>query len=159
MSDQKSWKLHFAKWMMSTGINFWPPFMGAGIRVKSASKDMTSLRVELRETPFNRNIAGVHFGGSLYSMCDPFYMGILLHHLGRGFVVWDKAASIKFLKPGKGTVHATFTVTHEKIAEIKARAEANGKTEETFTVHIYDKNENIIAEVEKLIYIRRNTRP
>lgn len=142
------------KWMMSKGINYWLPFFGAGIRVTFTSKDMTTIRVELRETPFNRNLVGVHFGGSLYSMCDPFYMGMLVHHLGSNFIVWDKAASIKFLKPGKGTVHATFHIPLEEINAIRTRAETNGKTEETFKVHILDQNGVKIAEVEKLIYVR-----
>jgi acyl-coenzyme A thioesterase PaaI-like protein len=154
MSGQAGWKLKAIKWMMSKGINYWAPFLGAGIKVVSTSKDMTTIRVELRETPFNRNIVGVHFGGSLYAMCDPFFMGILLHHLQHDFIVWDKAAAIKFLKPGRGTVHATFTISLGEIQAIKKRAEEAGKTDETFKVNIYDEKSNIIAEVEKLIYVR-----
>lgn len=154
MTIQADWKLKAVKWMMTHGINYWPPFLGAGIKVVSASKDMTTIRVELRETRLNRNIVGVHFGGSLYAMCDPFFMGILLHHLKKDFVVWDKTATIKFLKPGRGTVHATFTIPLDEIHAIKMRAEQTGKTEEIFKVNIYDEKSNIIAEVEKLIYIR-----
>lgn len=156
MISQSSLKLKVTKWIMTKGINVWAPFLGAGIRVVSSAKDMTSIRVELRKNPLNRNFVGVHFGGSLYAMCDPFYMLILIYHLGPDFVVWDKAASIKFLKPGKGTVHATFTIPLDEIAAIKKRAEESGKTEETFKVSIYDQQSNMIAEVEKLVYIRHN---
>lgn len=157
MSQHRRWNLKFAQWMMTKGINYWAPFLGAGIAVKHASKDMTSIRVELKETLFNRNIVGVHFGGSIYAMCDPFYMGILLHHLGADYIVWDKAASVRFKKPGKGTIHATFHISLEKIAEIKTRVDQVGKIEESFTVHVYDQNQNTVAEVDKLIYVRRKS--
>ncbi|MCX6125465.1 MAG: DUF4442 domain-containing protein [Proteobacteria bacterium] len=143
-----------AKWLMTKGINFWGPFLGAGIRVKEASLDMTSITVELRATLLNKNIVGVHFGGSIYAMCDPFYMGILMHHLGHDYTVWDKGATIRFLKPGRGTLSATFAISTDAIKAIKQRADRVGKTEENFTACVTDRDGNIIAEVDKLLWIR-----
>lgn len=78
-------------------INFWPPFIGTGIRVKSISKDFTDITVELKLRFWNKNYVGTQFGGSIYAMTDPFYMLILMENLGREYIVWDKAANIRFL--------------------------------------------------------------
>ncbi len=46
-------------------INPYPPYLGAGIRVKSFDEDMTRFEVELRARWYNRNLFGTHFA-SLY---------------------------------------------------------------------------------------------
>ena len=80
-------------------INIYPPFVGAGIR--SRSIDERTVDVEMNLTAFNRNLVGVHFGGSLYAMCDPWFMLILMRLLGPDNLVWDKAASIQYNRPGR----------------------------------------------------------
>jgi hypothetical protein len=149
-----SMKLKYAGLMMRYAINFWGPFIGAGIRVISVNSDFTRIEVSLRERFYNQNIVGVHFGGSLYAMCDPFYMGILLHHLGRDFIVWDKGANIKFKKPGKGSVTAVFEITADEINRLRSEALANPKVEPVFKATIRDKNGIVVAEVEKILYIK-----
>ena len=91
-------------------LRLWPPFLGAGIHVTRVADDFLTIEVELRMKFFNRNYVGTHFGGSLYSMCDPWFMVMLIEHLGPDYIVWDKAATIRFKKPGKGTVKATFHI-------------------------------------------------
>src|SRR5271157_3379702 len=86
--------------LMLRWINIWPPFLGAGIRVRWRSNRHVDVELKLRA--WNRNYVGTHYGGSLYSMTDPFYMLMLMENLGRDYIVWDKAASIRFRKPGKG---------------------------------------------------------
>jgi hypothetical protein len=104
---------------------------------------------------YNRNYVGTHFGGSLYSMVDPFYMLMLINILGPDYIVWDKAANIRFKKPGKGVMKATFELTEEKIAEIRAAAETQPKVEPQFQVIIKDEEGNVVAEVDKLLYVRK----
>jgi hypothetical protein len=83
-------------------INLWPLLLGAGIRVTRLDADWRAVDVEMKLTRWNRNYVGTHYGGSLYSMTDPFYMVMLIEILGRDYVVWDKSASIRFRKPGEG---------------------------------------------------------
>lgn len=149
-----SLKLKYAGFLMRHGINFWGPFMGAGIKVVDADDDFTMIKVELRDRWYNRNIVGVHFGGSLYAMCDPFYMGMLLHHLGRDFVIWDKGASIKFKRPGKGTVSAVFAISKDEIARIRAEAESQEKIQPVFSTTVRDADGKVVAEIEKTVYIK-----
>lgn len=136
-------------------IRFYPPYLGAGVRVTHVSDDFRTVSVEMPLRFYNRNYVGTHFGGSLYSMCDPFYMLMLINILGPDYIVWDKAASIRFKKPGKGLVRATFHIPEERIAEIRAAADTQGKVEPQFQVQITDNDGNVIAEVDKLLYVRR----
>jgi hypothetical protein len=90
-------------------------------------------------------------------MCDPFFMLILMEALGRDYVVWDKAATIRFRRPGRSTVKATFQIPQERIDEIRAAADAERKVEPVFMVEIVDEQGEVVAEVEKLLYVRRKT--
>ena len=134
-------------------INLYPPLLGAGIRVHKI--DELTVRVEMKLTALNRNIVGTHFGGSLYSMCDPWFMLILMRALGRDYIVWDKSASIQFLQPGRGTVSATFHISPEQIEEIRNQADKSQKIEPVFSVDVLDAQGRAVAHVEKLLYVRK----
>ena len=140
---------------MRMRLNIYPPFLGAGIRVKRLAPDWKEIDVEMKLHWWNANYVGTHYGGSLYSMTDPFFMVMLIENLGKDYIVWDKSASIRFKKPGRGTVFAKFRVSDQQIQEIK-QALANGKKiERVFTVEVKDESGTVIAEVEKLLHIRR----
>ena len=136
-------------------INYWPPLLGAGIRVTRMQPDLKSVDVEMRLRPWNRNYVGTHFGGSLYSMTDPFYMLMLIHNLGPNYVVWDKAATIRFRKPGRGTVRAEFRLSDSQIQDIRDKLKTQEKLEPVFTVEVKDNEGVVIAEVEKVLHVRR----
>jgi len=140
------------RWMLRL-LSLYPPYLGSGVRVK-ASADLRTFEVRMKLRWWNRNYVGTQFGGSLYSMCDPFFMLALADALGRDYVVWDKAATIRFRRPGRGTVCATFHLPQERIDEIRAAADAQGKVEPTFEVKVLDEKGEVVAEVEKLLYVR-----
>jgi hypothetical protein len=98
---------------------------------------------------------GAHFGGSLYAMCDPFFMLILMKTLGPGYRVWDKGATIRFKKPGTGTVWAIFQVPQNRVEEIRADADLHERSEPQFQVLVRDDNDNVIAEVDKLLVVKK----
>lgn len=139
-------------------LNIWPPFLGAGIRVKRLSPDWKEIDVEMKLHRWNANYVGTHYGGSLYSMADPFFMVMLIENLGKDYIVWDKSASIRFRKPGRGTVFANFRLSEEQVHEIKQAVNSETKIERTFTVEVKDESGTVIAQVEKLLHIRRKDR-
>ena len=138
-------------------IRFYPPYLGAGVRVTHVADDFRTVKVEMPLRFYNKNYVGTHFGGSLYAMCDPFFMLMLINILGPGYIVWDKAAAIRFKKPGKGLVKATFTVSEEKIAEIRAAADSQPKVEPEFHVTVTDEKGDVVAEIDKLLYVRKKS--
>jgi hypothetical protein len=140
---------------MRTLLNLWPPFLGAGIRLKRLKSDWTEIDVEMKLRWWNRNYVGTHYGGSLYSMADPFLMLMLIENLGKDYIVWDKSASIRFKKPGRGTVSASFRLSEPQIREIKEALNNQNKIERAFTVEVKDESGVVIAEVEKLLHFRR----
>ncbi len=136
-------------------INLYPPLLGAGIRVRHRESDEHTIKVQLRLTRLNLNAVGTHFGGSLYAMCDPWFMLILMQHLGGAYLVWDKAATIQFVKPGRGTVTATFHIPPETIEGLRAQVDRGEKLEPVFTVDVVSEQGEVVAKVEKRLYVRK----
>jgi len=136
------------------GVNLWPPFLGAGIRVTRIASDMKAIDVEMKLRWWNANYVGTHFGGSLFAMTDAFYMLMLMANLGRDYIVWDKAASIRYRKPGKGTVRAEFRLSDAQLDDIRDKLKALPKYEPAFMVEVKDEQGIVIAEVEKLLHVR-----
>lgn len=137
-----------------TTINLFAPYRGAGVKVTAIASDFTSVDVELRARGSNRNYVGSHFGGSLYSMADPFYMFILIKNLGPDYIVWDKSASIDFVKPGYGTVKARFEISKERIEEIRAQVDAERKMDVHLDAEVKDSSGQIVAKIHKVVYVR-----
>jgi Domain of unknown function (DUF4442) len=133
-------------------IHWWPPLLGAGVKVTRMDGDYRAIDVEMRLTVFNRNVMGSHFGGSLYAMTDPFYMLMLMENLGREYIVWDKAAVIRYKSPGRGTVKAEFRLEEETVAEIRAVLEREERYEPVFLIQVRDAAGRVVCEVEKTIY-------
>ena len=136
-------------------LNLWPPFLFTGIHVAHIGEDFRSARVELRMRPWNRNYVGTHFGGSLFAMTDPFWMLLVMHRIGDGYIVWDKAAHIEFEKPGRGVVVADFLLEEPVLEELRAAAAEGGKVLRWFETPVRDASGDVVATVRKQLYLRR----
>ena len=150
----------FLEWVASAKgmrqlINIYGPYFGAGVKATYIDKDFRQARVSLPLRWYNKNYVGVHFGGSLYSMIDPFYMLLLMNNLGKDYIVWDQSAEIEFIKPGTGTVSATFIITDEMLKEIKDKTANGDKFLPTYPVVITDEQGEIVAKANKTLYIRQ----
>lgn len=139
-------------------VGWYPPYVAAGIRVPICDPAGGVYKAEMRLAFYNRNALGTHFGGSLYSMCDPFFALILMEQLGRDYEVWDKSAQIGFVRPGRGRVSATFQIQPGKVAEIREAAEAGETVEPMFTVEVTDESDNVVARVTKTVHVRKRPR-
>ncbi len=139
-------------------LRIYPPFLGAGVRVVRVEPDLSRVQVEMPLTLWNRNYVGTQFGGSLYSMCDPFFMLMLIARLGPAYVVWDKSASVEFVRPGRGTVTATFELPDARVEDIRRDADREEKVLPRFEVTVVDRDGQPVARVEKVLYVRRKAR-
>ena len=136
-------------------VNLWPPFLGAGIRVLRISRDMKAVDVKMKLRFWNANYVGTHFGGSLFAMTDAFYMLMLMANLGRDYIVWDKAATIRYRKPGRGTVRAEFRLSESQIEDVREKLKTLPKCEPVFVIEVKDEAGVVIAEVEKVLHVRK----
>ncbi|MDR3443255.1 MAG: YiiD C-terminal domain-containing protein [Legionella sp.] len=136
-------------------IRFWPPFFGAGISVKSFNPEYTHLVVQMKMHFWNKNYVGTHFGGSLYSMTDPFYMLMLMKLLGKGYIVWDKSASIHYKKPAKGKIYAHFHLSQEQVDTIRHELDTKTKIQPEFLIELTNEAGEVVAKVEKILYIAK----
>ncbi len=148
----ESWATRVTRW----GLNLAPVYRGTGAWVTHISADWRDVRVKLPLSLRTRNYVGTIFGGSMYAAVDPFYMIMLIRNLGKGYTVWDKAATIRFRKPGKTTLYARFALDEAELRAIRAELETARPIDRVYTVTLTDAQGTVCAEVEKVIYIRRN---
>jgi acyl-coenzyme A thioesterase PaaI-like protein len=134
---------------------YWACYRGTGARLRYIAPDWSEIRLDVPLSWRTRNYVGTIFGGSIYASVDPIYMIMLIRRLGPEFVVWDKAATILFKKPGRETLHARFLVTDEELAAIRTALESNRSVDRTYLVELVGDSGTLCATIEKVIYIRR----
>lgn len=144
--------------MIRWGFNLAPVYRGTGAWVSHISADWRDVRIRLPLSLRTRNYVGTIFGGSMYAAVDPFYMIMLMRNLGKGYTVWDKAATIRFRKPGKKTLYARFALDEAELDSIRAALETARAIDRVYAVTLTDAQGTVHAEIEKVIYIRRDTR-
>ena len=149
----ESWASRRMRW----GFNLFPAFRGTGARVTYIAGDFREARVRLPLSWRTRNYVGTIFGGSLYGAVDPMYMILLIKILGPRYTVWDKAATIRFVKPGRGTLYATFRIEEAEIDAIREALETAPSVDRVYRVELTDTAGVVHAAVEKTIYIRRTS--
>ncbi len=146
----------FASRRLRWGFNLIPAYRGTGARVTYVSGDFREVRVRLPLSWRTRNYVGTIFGGSLYGAVDPVYMIMLIRILGPAYTVWDKAALIRFRRPGRTTLTARFVLDEEEIRTIRELADVNPSIDRVYQVDLVDAAGVVNASVEKTVYIRKN---
>lgn len=141
-------------WLWRWRFNLFPAYWGSGARVLSIAPDWRQVQVMVPLNWRTRNYVGTTFGGSMYAAVDPIYMMMLIRLLGPGYVVWDKAAAIRFRKPGKGPLFATFRIDREELNAIRTELEQQPSIDRVYTVDLVDRSGTVHATVEKTLYIR-----
>ena len=136
-------------------FNLYPAYRGTGGRVTYIASDFREIRVKLPHSLRTRNYVGTIFGGSMYGCVDPMYMIMLIRILGREYVVWDKSATIRFRKPGKSTLFATFRLDDAELDTIRDLTASGTPVDRTYNVDLVDAEGVVHASVEKVIYVRR----
>lgn len=141
--------------LLRLGFNLFPAYRGTGARIAYIADDLREIRVRVPLNRRTRNYVGTIFGGSMFGAVDPIYMVMLIRVLGPEYVVWDRAATIRFRRPGRSTLHARFVLTDDDLASIRAALADSPKTDRVFRVDLVDDQGVVHAEVEKTIHIRR----
>lgn len=136
-------------------LNFYGPYLGAGVKVDHIAEDFKEIRVSMRLRWYNRNAVSTHFGGSLYSMVDPHLMLMLMKLLGPGYTVWDKSAAIDFVRPGTGTVSAIIRIDDDTVHTIRDKVAEKRKYQPEFTIEVMDQKKRLVCRVKKVLYVRR----
>ena len=151
----ESWRTRLTRW----GFQFLPAWRGTGARITYVRADWREVHVRLPLSWRTRNYVGTIFGGSLYAAADPVYMIMLIKCLGPGYTVWDKAATIRFLKPGRSTLYLKFVLEQSELDEIRILLETELSIDRRYVVELVDAEGAVHATVEKTIYIRKSRPP
>lgn len=148
------------KWLFSKSsrlrhvLNWWPPFLFSGIKIVELSSDYRYCKVILKNWPGTKNANGSQFGGSLFAMTDPIYSLMLMGIMGGKYYVWDKSASIDFIKPGLGQVSVCCHITDEWLHSVQTHTASGEKYLPQVVDQIQDSHNNTIATVTRTLYVR-----
>lgn len=143
---------------LALGMSLWAPNLWSGIRIRRFADDWTSATVELHVNRITRNYVKTAFGGSMSAMTDPYFFMLVMHQLGRDYVVWDTRGEIEFVTPGRGVLTAHFEVSPEKAQELRERARGGAKVLEWFETEITDAAGATVARVRREVYVREKRR-
>ncbi len=146
----ESWKTRLSRW----GFNWFPAYRGSGARIDYIANDWMEVRISLPLNWRTRNYVGTIFGGSIYSAVDPIYMIMLMKVLGEQYVVWDKAATIQFRRPGRSTLHGDFKLESAELDAIRAEVEHSGRSERRYVVQLVAADGEVAATCEKVLSIK-----
>ncbi|WP_070962750.1 DUF4442 domain-containing protein [Vibrio sonorensis] len=136
-------------------LNIWPPFWGAGICIESISDDFREVKVKLKLRWWNKNANRTQYGGSIFSLTDPVYALMLMGILGEEYYVWDKQASINFIKPGQTDLYADFIISQDQLDTILRDTATGEKHFPEFMTYVKDEEGNIVSEVQRKLYVRK----
>lgn len=139
------------------GFNWSPMYKRSTAKLIQVSDNLQYVKIKLKPSWKNRNYAGSIFGGSMLSATDPIYMIQLIQILGDDFVVWDKAASIKYKRPAKETIYAEFVFLDEEIKKIKNEISLKNEVNITKKLTLKNAENTVFAEIEKTIYAATKT--
>lgn len=136
-------------------FNCIPCFFLTGAHLTYLADDLREIHLELPLSWMTRNYIGTIFGGSMFAATDPIYAIMLIKSLGSDYIVIDKAASIRFKKLGKDTLHVKCVLTQEELDEIKSLLETQPKIDRIYTIDLTTRSGEVCASVERTVNIRR----
>ncbi|MEA2102821.1 MAG: DUF4442 domain-containing protein [Thermodesulfobacteriota bacterium] len=135
-------------------FNFFPAFRRTGGRIVYFSSDWDEIQMKLPLNWKTRNYVGTMYGGSMYAAIDGIYMVMLINLLGKRYIVWDKRAEIKYLKPGKGTLETRLRIDKKELSEIKRLLKEQRSIERIYTIEWKDRAGDVCSVIHKHIYIK-----
>jgi hypothetical protein len=150
----ESFKTKMERWRFF----FFPCYRGCGGLVTYIASDWKEIHVEVGLNLLTNNYVGTIFGGSMFGATDPIFMLMLIRLLGPEYTVWDKAATIRYKRPGRGKLTARFIVTDEQVQEIVDALKEQPKIDRTFQTTLTDGQGVVHAEIERVLNIRPRQR-
>ena len=139
-------------------MQFWPPYLGAGVKVEEFTDDGSQVVVSHKPNRLTKNAVGTAFGGTILSMTDPFFMLASMSRLGREYNVWDIRAEVEFVKPGKGKITADMRIDDGTYQLIKEKTADGSKYLHWYDVDVKDESGDVVAHVRRQVYYRKKKR-
>lgn len=137
-------------------MNAWPPFVAQCVSVTGIAQDWSWVEVRMELKPENANFFGTAWGGTLFSMLDPFLPILIERQLDGGYAVWDKTAEIDFVRPGRTSISSRVEVPIEVLDEIRTATADGEKLLRWFEIPLLDEAGEVVAVQRRQIYVRRS---
>ncbi|RHX78113.1 PaaI family thioesterase [Leptospira yasudae] len=137
----------------------WPVYWRCGGRILQMTDDMREMKVKLPLNRKTKGLMGTHFGGSLYAFVDPIPLLMLKENLGENYILWDIQGGIQYLKATSKDVFAEFKILPEDLIGIQETCDQKKKIHFKVEIPILEANGELVAKVDKTIYIRKKPEP
>jgi acyl-coenzyme A thioesterase PaaI-like protein len=151
----ESWRTRLFRWK----LNFFPPFWCSGGRITYISADFREVHLSLPLSLRTRNLVGTTYGGSMFAATDAVYFVMLMRLLGPDYVVWDKSGSIRFLKPGRGTLYARYVVPAAETDAIRQALKTQRSVDRIYAIELKSSDGTVHAVAERTLYVRAKNSP
>ncbi len=148
---KESFRSRLTRW----GFNHFPPYRRTGARITHIAADFGEVRIKLPLNWKTRNYVGTIFGASMFGAIDGIHLVMLLKLLGPGYIVWDKAAAIRYKRPGRTTLYARILLDEQQLESIRAELTESPKLDRVLQVDLTDEAGNVHATIERTIHVRR----
>ncbi len=148
----------FRSRLLRFAFNLYPCYRRTGVRVTYVAADYAEVRIKLPLNWKTRGYWGTTFGGSMYGAIDPVLLVMLARRLGPDYMVWDKAATIDFKKPGRSTLYARFRIEESELDEVRRLLAEQPRIERTYAIELTDAAGVVHAAFTKTLHLR-NRRP
>lgn len=143
----------FSTWFLRLRMNLFPAFRRTGARLVYIAEDRRAVRVRLPLSRHTRNIYGTLFGGAMYAAVDPLYALLIKTGLGKDYIVWDKAGTIRYLKPARTALFADCSISDGELADLRDRLMLESSVNLDYEISLVDASGEQYARVSKTIYV------
>lgn len=146
----ESRQTRIARWL----FNLFPATRRTSMRILYIASDWMEVKIKLPYNWKTKNYHGTMFGGSMYAAIDSPYLVMLTKVLGDGYMVWDKSATIRFRKPAKTHLYATFLIDQQEIDTIRTILLEKDKVDRVYPIELKDNKDVVYASFEKTLHIK-----
>ncbi|WP_288802377.1 PaaI family thioesterase [uncultured Corynebacterium sp.] len=135
-------------------MNAWPPLAGSGVRIMDISQDWRAARVELKLAPWNANMHGAAFGGTLYAMTDFLFGTIIARVLGKDYEVWTRTGTFQYLAPGRNGAYMDVEFTPELEKWVRDTVAEDGYCNVPCTCVIKNRDGSVVGIGQQSLHAR-----
>ncbi|MDK8510777.1 DUF4442 domain-containing protein [Corynebacterium bovis] len=135
-------------------FSLYPPLLASGIRVRDIASDWSAGTLELHLRPWNRNVHGAAFGGTLFSMTDALFGTLVMLRLGTDYEAWTRTGTFQYLSPGRSGATARIEVTDELLDTIRTEVAEDGFCNIPFTTVIENPDGSVVGIGQQDLHCR-----
>lgn len=140
--------------VMRRFFNVWFPLSGAGIHIAHIADDWSTSRVELKVRPWNQNMHGAAFGGTLFSMTDVMFGTMVMGRLGPKYEAWTRTGEFQYISPGRNGAYLDVEFSDELLDWVRSTVAKDGYCNVPYTSIVRNRDGSIAGIGQQDLHVR-----